>query len=134
MRIYAEDPARDFQPTTGRVLVFDLPCGACPAAPSIRVSYSVGRSADYATSEIWDDGILDPVDTGSELLEKAIEAFFACTRGKHIAHMEHCRSTFCAHIGGTNRCHHECLSSHEQSNQSSGAQAVLAKGQTGSAD
>jgi acetyl/propionyl-CoA carboxylase alpha subunit len=66
MRIYAEDPARDFQPTTGRVLVFDLPCGACPAAPSIRVSYSVGRSA-YATSEIWDDGILDPVDTRNAL-------------------------------------------------------------------
>jgi acetyl-CoA/propionyl-CoA carboxylase, biotin carboxylase, biotin carboxyl carrier protein len=27
LRIYAEDPARDFLPTTGRVLVFDAPCG-----------------------------------------------------------------------------------------------------------
>jgi len=47
LRIYAEDPARDFLPTTGHVLVFDVPCGeGVRVDAGIRVGQNITAAFD----------------------------------------------------------------------------------------
>ncbi|WP_344384263.1 acetyl/propionyl/methylcrotonyl-CoA carboxylase subunit alpha [Streptomyces thermolineatus] len=93
-RLYAEDPARDWQPQAGRLHLFDV--------PGVTARFTAGAGADHGLR--LDSGVEDGSDVGvhyDAMLAKAVA--WAPTRAEALRHLAHALDRSRIHGPLTNR-------------------------------